>query len=192
METNQIIFDGKSYTILQTFYRTIGSFQQQLTITRNSNTEPRRTFYLVEHNKQLFWVKEYIDPALCHDINFEFAETNRLHSITQIEHHEIRTVKMLCVENGRLLMEYCNDYTKLGETTLTNDQKATVAKLIKKWLKEHQGVRNYDMCKNNTLIKITDHISIILIDFELSPVTTANERRITDQKRTIFLRSLEI
>lgn len=191
METDQIIFDSKPYKILGIFYRTIGSFQQRLTTIKGNNTEPRRTFYLVECDKQLFWVKEYTDPAPCHDIDFEFAETNRLRSLTQIGQNEIRTVKMFCVENGRLLMEYCNGYTKISETTLTNNQKSTVAKLIKKWLEEHKDVRNYDMCGNNTLIKITDYISIILIDFEPSLVTTSNERHISDQRRINFLKGLE-
>lgn len=190
METDQIVFDDKSYIILQTLYRTIGSFQQRLTTIRNDKTERQRTFYLVKRNKQLFWVKEYTKPALCHDIDFEFAETNRLHSTTRIESHEIRTVKMLCVENGRLLMEYCDGYAKLGEMTLTNDQKEIIARLVKKWLSEHKDVGNYDMCENNTLVRVGDYISVILIDFELSPVTTPQERHIKDQKRVSFFRGL--
>lgn len=191
METDQMIFDGQSYIILQTFYRTIGSFQQQLITTKNEKTECRRTFYLVERDKQLFWVKEYTKPAQCHDIDFEFIETNRLHSTTRIEQHKIRTVKMFCVENGRLLMEYCDGYSKMGEAILTNNQKAIAAQLIDNWLKEHNGVHNYDMCGNNTLIKTTDNISIILIDFERSPVTTVNERHIVNNRRATFLRGLQ-
>lgn len=168
METGLINFEGKSYTILQTYYRTIGSFQQRLTTTINDKTECRRTFYLVKRNEQLFWVKEYTRPAPCHDINYEFAETNRLHSTTRIGSHEIRTVQMLCVENSRLLMEYCADYAKLHEALLTSQQKTIVSLLITKWLQEHSDVHNYDMCGNNILIKGDDTISIRLIDFEYS------------------------
>lgn len=168
METNQIIFDGKSYIILQTLYRTIGSFRQQLVTTKNNKTYHRRTFYVVKRNEQLFWVKEYTEFAPCHDIEYEFAETTRLHTITKIEHNEIGTVQMLCVENDRLLMEYCAGYVKLNEISLTPQQKSVVSRLITKWIQEHPDVHNYDMCGNNILIKVDDNIFIRLIDFEYS------------------------
>lgn len=168
METDQIIFNGKPYTIRQIFYRTIGSFQQQLVTIKRDKIEHRRTFYLVERNKQLFWVKEYTKPTPYHDIDYEFAETNKLHSITWIGPHEIRTVQMFYVESGRLLMEYCADYVKLHEALLTPQQKTIAGRLISKWLQEHPDVHNYDMCGNNILIKSNDNISIRLIDFEYS------------------------
>lgn len=168
METNQIIFDGKPYIIRQTFYRTKGSRKQKLVTTKKDNTESRRTFYLVEYNKQLFWVKEYTKPTPYHDIGYEFSETKRLHSLTKIGVNEIRTVQMFCVENGRLLMEYCADYVKFHEASLTPQQKIVASQLIIRWLQEHPDIHNYDMCGNNILIKKDKTISIRLIDFEYS------------------------
>ena len=168
MEANQIVFDGKSYKIIKTLYRTMGSFNQRLLTTKTAKAELRRTFYVVEHNGQLFWVKEYTEPTSYQDIDYEFAETNRLHSATCIGSHDIRTVEMFCVENGRLLMEYCADYVKIQEASLTPQQKTIVIQLVTKWLREHPTVHNYDMCGNNILVRSGDNISIRLIDFEYS------------------------
>ncbi len=168
METNKVIFDGKVYIVRQTLYRTIGSFQQRLVSTKGSKTERRRTFYVVERNQKLFWVKEYTEPTSYHNIDYEFIETHRLHSATCIGPNEIQTVQMLGVENDRLLMEYCDDYVKLHEISLTSQQQTIVSQLITKWLQEHPDVHNYDMCGNNILIKSNDGISIRLIDFEYS------------------------
>lgn len=168
MEINKIVFNGKVYVVKQTFYRTIGSFQQQIVSVKGSKTECRRTFYVVERDRQLFWVKEYTKPAPYHDINYEFTETQRLHSSTYIGSNEIQTVKMFDVENNRLLMEYCDGYVKLHEMPLTLPQQTIVGRLVGKWLQEHPDVHNYDMCGNNILIKINGGISIRLIDFEYS------------------------
>lgn len=168
METDKMIFGDKQYVIRKTLYRTIGSRQQKLTTTKNDQAERRRTFYVVERDGRLFWVKEYTEPAPCHDINYEFAETNRMHATTGVGRDEIRTVKMLCIEGDRLLMEYCADYMKIHEAKLTPQQKTLARRLIAKWLQEHPEVHNYDMCGNNVLIKTDGNISIRLIDFEYS------------------------
>jgi len=168
METDQIVFDGKAYTVRRTLYRTAGSSNQRLVSRKNRGIEQRRTFYIVERSQQLFWVKEYTKPEPYHDVDYEFAETQRLHSITRIESHEIQTVHMFGIENCRLLMEYCDGYVKLHEISLTPQQQDIVRQLITKWLREHPDVHNYDMCGNNTLIKINGSISIRLIDFEYS------------------------
>ncbi len=107
---------------------------------------------------------------------------------------------MFCVENNRLLMEYCADYVKLHEALLTPYQQTIVVGLIKKWLKEHPSVHNYDMCGNNILIKVDDNVSIRLIDFECSLKMSHQQWKQTrnvecwyDQAETImFLRSDQI
>jgi len=168
VETDQVVFDNRVYVVRQKFYRTIGSFQQRLVSARGDKVERRRTFYVVERDQQLFWVKEYTEPAPYHDIYYEFTETQRLYSATYVGRNEIQTVQMFGVENGRLLMEYCDGYVKLHEMSLTPPQQATVGQLIAKWIQEHPEVHNYDMCGNNILIKINGGISIRLIDFEYS------------------------
>lgn len=168
MEIDQVVFDSKVYRVQQSLYRTMGSFQQRLVSISGDRIERRRAFYVVERNQQLFWVKEYTKPEPYHDIEYEFAETQRLHSATCVGSDEIRTVQMFGVENNRLLMEYCDGYVKLHEMSLTPQQQGVVSQLIAKWLQEHPDVHNYDMCSNNMLIKINGSISIRLIDFEYS------------------------
>lgn len=167
METNLIVFNNRSYKILQTLYRTIGSHQQILTTIPCNRTEYRRTFYVVEHSGQLFWVKEYTEPDYGHSIIYEFEETSRLCKSTIMGKNEIRTVKMVVVQRNRLLMEYCDGYIKLADMQLTRNQRELVSKLIRKWIDEHD-VHDYDLCGNNILIKIGDYMSIRLIDFEYS------------------------
>lgn len=172
METDKVIsFDNRDYRIVKTIYRTIGSADQLLTTAKGDKTEPRRIFYIVECGDKLFWVKEYINPAAYHDIDYEFAETKRLHSTTPMGLHEISTPKMFCVENGRILMEYCDGYKKIHEVPLNPPQRDVVRSLIAKWIKEHPDVHNYDMCANNILVRkenISGILSVRLIDFEYS------------------------
>ncbi len=168
MEINQIIsFNAKDYTIEQVFYRTIGSHGQKLTTAKIVTTEHRRTFYLVNLKDESFWVKEYTESDYGHSIVYEFEETSRLHKATTIGENDVRTVKMICLHRNRLLMEYCDGYTKLNDVQLTKDQRILVLRLIRKWIDEHD-IHDYDLCGNNILIKIEGGISLKMIDFEYS------------------------
>jgi len=172
METDKVMsFDNADYRIVKTIYRTIGSGGQLLTETKDKRTELRRTFYLVSRDGELFWVKEYTGHVHSWDIDYEFAETKRLQSTTPVGLHEISTPKVFCVENGRILMEYCDDYKKLNEVSLNGPQRDVVRSLLEKWIKEHSDVHNYDMCANNILVRkenISGIISVRLVDFEFS------------------------
>lgn len=168
MEINKIIsFDGKNYIVCQVYHRTMGSHDQRLMPYVIDRTEHRRTFGVVSRRGKLFWVKEYTQPDYGHSITYEFEETSKLHSPSVIGGNTIRTVNMISVQRNRLLMEYCDGYVKLRDAKLSTDQKKTVAKLISKWIDEHD-VHDYDMCENNIMIKAESNLSLILIDFEYS------------------------
>jgi len=130
-------------------------------------TEHRRTFGLVSRHNKLFWVKEYTQPDYGHSITYEFEETSKLHYPTTVDGNSIRTVRMISVNDNRLLMEYCDGYVKLRDAKLNLDQRKMVTKLISKWIDEHD-VHDYDMCENNIMVKAESNLSLILIDFEYS------------------------
>lgn len=175
METDTIIsFDGKNYIVCHVYHRTIGSHDQRLTPYVTDRTEHRRTFGVVSRHDKLFWVKEYTQPDYGHSILYEFEETSKLHSTTEIGGNTIRTVDMISVQGNRLLMEYCDGYVKLGDANLDPDQKKTVTQLLSRWIDEHD-VHDYDMCENNIMIKVETNLSLILIDFEYS--IGVNEKR---------------
>ena len=167
MEADEIVLGGKQYIVFKTLYRTKGSSQQHLTTTKNHNTEHRRTFYIVSRNGSMFWIKEYTQPSYGHSILYEFDETIRLFDTTMIGEHRIKPVRMIAVDQNRLLMEYCDGFVKLIEARLTSNEQQIVYNLIFKWIHEHD-VHNYDLCGNNILIKINGNIDIRLIDFEYS------------------------
>ncbi len=175
MEINEIIsFDNKNYIVCNVYHRTIGSHDQRLLPYVTDRTEHRRTFGVVSRQDKLFWVKEYTQPDYGHSILYEFEETSKLNSPTAIGGNTIRTVNMISVQGNRLLMEYCDGYVKLRDAKLSIGQKKTVSQLISKWIDEHE-VHDYDMCKNNIMIKVDSNLSLILIDFEYS--VGVNEKR---------------
>ena len=169
MEVGSIIqFDNKDYTIKKILYKSRGSKNQILTQEKNEKTENRRTFYLVERNGIKCWVKEYTDSDYGYGIEYEFNETRRLLLPSLMGLHEISTVHVFTIEKNKILMEYLEDYHKFNPMVLNHIQRLLIKGLIEKWIKEHD-VHDYDMCNNNTMIKISKkNISIKLLDFEYS------------------------
>lgn len=178
MEIDQVIsFGGKDYVIRRVFYRTIGSYDQQLTPYVTERTDHRRTFSIVSRKGRLFWVKEYTQPDYGHSILYEFEETSKFFYPTLIDGNEARAVRMIGIRKNRLLMEYCDGYVKLRDAKFNTDQRTMVVRLISKWIDEHD-VHDYDMCENNILVTTQSNLSLKLIDFEYS--VGVNQKRWCD------------
>jgi SAM-dependent methyltransferase len=161
-----MFFENEKYIVNKKLYRTKGSIKQRL-VEEKDNIESRRTFYIVEKDNILFWVKEYTDPSLGFSIQYEYDESNKFVDLIIFEGHNISSVRPLALEGNKILFEYCDKYKTLPNTTLNEEEKNIVKKLLCLWI-DQQDVHDYDLVPNNIMIKKADKISIKLIDFEYS------------------------
>lgn len=159
------------YFVLKKLYRTEGSLNQRFTEDVISQTEKKRTFYIVQKDNKKYWIKEYTDPSLGHGIEYEYKETKKLCDPVCIDGHSIKAASVHALKGNRIVMDYYENHKPYAQlrNTLTDVEKSLLRKLIEKWLND-SGVKNYDLSNNNTLITFDsdDNMSVIMVDFERS------------------------
>ena len=197
MENDKITINKIEYNIIKRFYRTRGSANQILTDDKNKlkRIEDRVSFYLANNKNNKFWIKEvnfnpedYIGNTGNEiEVRKEFQRGEQINNLfIEKKQDNISSVKYLDYEKNVLVQEYCDKYVRYGTILLTEKQKERIIDLILLWLSEIT-IENYDLSKNNTLIKVlNDSISIKMVDLADSKAPRYLIKNIKNETRAIY------
>jgi len=197
VENDKITINKIEYNIIKRFYRTRGSANQILTDDKNKlkRIEDRVSFYLANNKNNKFWIKEvnfnpedYIGNTGNEiEVRKEFQRGEQINNLfIEKKQDNISSVKYLDYEKNVLVQEYCDKYVRYGTILLTEKQKERIIDLIRLWLSEIT-IENYDLSKNNTLIKVlNDSISIKMVDLADSKAPRYLIKNIKNETRAIY------
>ena len=178
MALAKIIVKGRLYAIEKIFYRTKGSSGQTMVDNKNKkNIEEYAKYYLVHAGGKRYWIKQiwFPDTSYKHfpdktnhknEIMKEFDNIRRNDFLVNCDGSTITAIKAVDYEKDKLVTEYCEGYSRYTKHKGNGANKIIIRTLLLKWASQLK-LKNYDMNKNNILIKKDGKgkIHIKMVDF---------------------------
>lgn len=140
---------------------------------------PHYKFYKVSRHGEWFWIKETA-RAYGKGIGWEARQHKKIDG--WYPERKIGSAKFIAAEGLRIVAEYLDGYTALGNVS-DQEERVAIVERVKWWL-DRTEIENYDVSENNTLIK-GDVIK--MIDFEWYSTRTRAKKRPVAFRRMIEL-----